>query len=78
MAFEKVSFDFPHEANKKPQIDVEDSGAIEVDISGKEEKKVEEPVEEKVLNRLYVDGDGKKYTWTMKSGASEPIKIYYK
>ena len=47
MAFEKVNFDFPHEANKKPQIDVEDSGAIEVDISGKEEKKVEEPVEAK-------------------------------
>ena len=41
MAFEKVNFDFPHEANKKPQIDIEDSGAIEVDISGKgkEEKK---------------------------------------
>ena len=49
MAFEKVNFDFPHEANKKPQIDIEDSGAIEVDISGKgkEEKKAEEPVEAK-------------------------------
>ena len=45
----------------------------------KTEKVDEKPIEEeKVLNRLYVDGDGKKYTWTMKSGAKEPIKIYFK
>ena len=31
MAFEKVNYDFPHEGNKKPQIDIEDSGAIEID-----------------------------------------------
>ena len=44
MAFEKVNYDFPHEGNKKPQIDIEDSGAIEIDLSSKgkaEEKKVE-------------------------------------
>ena len=51
----------------------------------KEDKKTEEKVEEKldegkapadiVLNRLYIDRDGKKYTWTLKSGASEPTMI---
>jgi hypothetical protein len=58
MAFEKVDYDFPHEANKKPQIDVEDSGAIEIDLSGKkEEKKVEKPVEEKQEVELEVIDD---------------------
>ena len=44
MAFEKVEYTFPDEENKKTDIEVEKSSAIEVDISGKskpEEKKVE-------------------------------------
>ena len=44
MAFEKVEYTFPDEKeNKKPDIEIEKSSAIEVDISGKskpEEKKV--------------------------------------
>ena len=45
MAFEKVEYTFPDEKeNKKPDIEIEKSSAIEVDISEKskpEEKKVE-------------------------------------
>ena len=45
MAFEKVEYTFPDEKeNKKPDIEIEKSSAIEVDISGKskpEEEKVE-------------------------------------
>ena len=47
-----------------------------------EEPPQEEPVEvavnpdDKILNRLYTDGDGKRYVWTMKSGAAEPTMIY--
>ena len=36
MAFQKVEFEFPHEEDNK--LEVEDSGAIEVDISGKKTK----------------------------------------
>ena len=36
MAFQKVEFEFPHEEDDK--LEVEDSGAIEVDISGKKTK----------------------------------------
>jgi hypothetical protein len=32
--------------------------------------------DDKVLNRLYTDGDGKRYVWTMKSNASEPSMVY--
>ena len=39
----------------------------------KEAKKVEVP---ELLNRIYKDGEGKKYYWTKKSGMTEPIKVY--
>ena len=29
-----------------------------------------------VLNRVYTDGDGKRYVWTMKSNANAPSMIY--
>ena len=35
MAFQKVEFSFPEEENKKSDIDIEDSSAVEIDISGK-------------------------------------------
>ena len=38
MAFQKVEYEFPDEKNKKPEIEVEGSDAIEVDLSGKAAK----------------------------------------
>ena len=38
MAFQKVEYSFPDEENKKPNIEIEDSSAVEIDISGKESK----------------------------------------
>ena len=44
------------------------------------EEVVEEPPQEEplkvALNRCYKDGDGKRYVWTMKSGATEPSMLY--
>jgi hypothetical protein len=40
MAFQKVEYTFPDEENKKPNIEVEDSSAVEIDISGKSKKEV--------------------------------------
>jgi len=35
MAFQKVEFSFPSEEEKDDVLDVEDSGAVEIDLSGK-------------------------------------------
>ena len=50
MAFQKVEFSFPDEQEESvnTDIEIEDSGAIEVDISGKPPEAKEEPVEEAV------------------------------
>jgi len=40
MAFQKVEYNFPDD-DVKPQIEVEDSSAVEIDLSGKKEKKDE-------------------------------------
>jgi len=67
MAFQKVEFSFPEEENKKSDIDIEDSSAVEIDISGKkvaddykdtEEKPVTDkatPVEDDIKVELYDD-----------------------
>ncbi len=34
MGFEKVEYKFPDEDDKKPEIEVEGSDAVEVDLSG--------------------------------------------
>ena len=47
MGFQKVEYEFPDEATEKPDIEVEDSSAVEVDLSGKAEK---EPVESKTVD----------------------------
>ncbi len=40
MGFQKVEFDFPdEEESKKGDIEVEPSDAVEIDLSGKKEKK---------------------------------------
>ena len=35
MGFQKVEYEFPDEENKKPNIEIEDSSAVEIDLSGK-------------------------------------------
>lgn len=47
MGFQKVEYEFPDEENKKPNIEIEDSSAVEIDLSG---KKKEEPVESKTVD----------------------------
>jgi len=55
MAFEKVEFSFPDEENKKTDIEIEKSSAIEVDLSGKQtaEKPEDkgEPADSKVSDK---------------------------
>ena len=38
MAFQKVEYEFPDEKSKKPEIEVEGSDAVEIDLSGKAAK----------------------------------------
>jgi len=47
MGFQKVEYEFPDEENKKPDIEIEDSSAVEIDLSGKTAK---EPVESKTVD----------------------------
>lgn len=35
MPFQKVEFEFPHEAEEKKEIEIESSSAVEIDVSGK-------------------------------------------
>ena len=55
MAFEKVEYSFPDEENKKTDIEVEKSSAIEVDLSGKQTaekpKDKGEPADSKASNQ---------------------------
>jgi len=41
MGFEKVEYKFPDEDDKKPEIEIEDSDAVEVDLSGEKSEKRE-------------------------------------
>ena len=47
MAFQKVEYTFPDEDTKKPEIEVEDSSAVEIDLSGKKPEKSEAKPESK-------------------------------
>jgi hypothetical protein len=47
MAFQKVEYTFPDEDTKKPEIEVEDSSAVEIDISGKKPEKSEAELKSK-------------------------------
>ena len=63
MAFEKVEYTFPDEKeNKKPDIEIEKSSAIEVDISEKskpEDKKIISDKKAELLERASKGPDGK-------------------
>jgi hypothetical protein len=55
MGFQKVEFEFPDEQEEKKDLEVEDSGAVEIDLSGKKEAadyggEVEKEVEVEVVD----------------------------
>jgi hypothetical protein len=43
MGFQKVEFEFPDEQEEKKDLEIEDSGAVEIDVSGKKEAADYEP-----------------------------------
>ena len=50
MAFEKVEYKFPDpDDTAKQNIEIEDSSAIEVDLSGKKEKKMNQKLTEQMI-----------------------------
>ena len=59
MAFQKVEFEFPEEEQEGTAIEIEDSGEVEIDVSGKktaEDYKEPEPeIEDKVEVEVYDD-----------------------
>ena len=63
MGFQKVEFEFPDEQEEKKDLEVEDSGAVEIDLSGKKEaddykekeKEVEVEVEAKEEKEVEVE-----------------------
>tara|TARA_R100000995_G_scaffold83010_1_gene57971 strand:- start:468 stop:1475 length:1008 start_codon:yes stop_codon:yes gene_type:complete len=63
MAFQKVEFEFPEDEQEDAAIEVEDSGEVEIDLSGKKtaedykepEPEVEPEVEDKVEVEVYDD-----------------------
>ena len=59
MAFQKVEFEFPEEEQEDTAIEIEDSGEVEIDLSGKktaEDYKEPEPeIEDKVEVEVYDD-----------------------
>ena len=73
MGFEKVEFEFPDEKEEKKDLEIEDSSAVEIDVSGKKEaddyKEEVEAKEEKEIEIEVVDDTPKK---DRKRKASEP------
>ena len=56
MGFQKVEFEFPDEQEEKKDLEIEDSGAVEIDVSGKKEAddyKEEQEVEKDFKNYTY-------------------------
>ena len=53
MGFQKVEFEFPDEKEENNDLEIEDSGAVEIDVSGKKEAddyKEEQEVEIEVVD----------------------------
>ena len=47
MAMQKVEYSFPDEQDNKTDIEVENSSAVEIDVSGKKESSKDEPKADK-------------------------------
>jgi len=82
MGFQKVEFEFPDEQEEKKDLEIEDSGAVEIDLSGKKEaddykeKEVEvevEAKEEKEVEIEVVDDTPKKDRNRKASAAPEDV-----
>jgi len=82
MGFQKVEFEFPDEQEEKKDLEIEDSGAVEIDVSGKKvaddykEKEVEvevEAKEEKEVEIEVVDDTPKKDRKRKASAAPEDV-----
>ena len=84
MGFQKVEFEFPDEQEEKKDLEIEDSGAVEIDVSGKKvaddykEKEVEvevevEAKEEKEVEIEVVDDTPKKDRKRKASTAPEDV-----
>ncbi len=82
MGFQKVEFEFPDEQEEKKGLEIEDSGAVEIDVSGKKEaddyreKEVEvevEAKEEKEVEIEVVDDTPKKDRNRKASAAPEDV-----
>jgi len=81
MGFQKVEFEFPDEQEEKKDLEIEDSGAVEIDVSGKKEaddyreKEVEVEVEakEEEVEIEVVDDTPKKDRKRKASAAPEDV-----
>jgi len=51
MGFQKVEYNFPDDEGKKPDIDVEGSSAVEIDLSGKQPEPELETADESVESK---------------------------
>ena len=60
MGFQKVEFEFPDEKEENNDLEIEDSGAVEIDVSGKKEAADYEVKEEEEVEVEVVDDTPKK------------------
>ena len=71
MGFQKVEFEFPDEQEEKKDLEIEDSGAVEIDVSGK--KEADDYKEEKEVEIEVVDDTPKKDRNRKASEAPEDV-----
>jgi len=75
MGFQKVEFEFPDEQEEKKDLEIEDSGAVEIDVSGKKEADdyKEKEVKEEEVEIEVVDDTPKKDRKRKASAAPEDV-----
>lgn len=73
MGFQKVEFEFPDEQEEKKDLEIEDSGAVEIDVSGKKEAADYEVKEEEEVEVEVVDDTPKKDRNRKASAAPEDV-----
>jgi hypothetical protein len=73
MGFQKVEFEFPDEKEENKDLEIEDSGAVEIDVSGKKEAADYEVKEEEEVEVEVVDDTPKKDRNRKASAAPEDV-----